>query len=462
MERMRGGARRIGCAVVIAVLGGAAVLGGTAQAATGRAARPAARGATDPSASAAAKQATVALADLGAGWTRYRKASGFEKTDAKNCNTRFGSPLRASDRGYNGAMLTDTAKQSFVYSYAFVFRTKAGAKAYTAARNARSSSSTARPRRTTPRRRRRRERIRPTYVRVVQGTDPAIGGPRAWRPSTSRRRAVKAADGTDSVGASYARYTYRHGRVVTVVLVDTGPVADAAASQERRDAPDRRAHRGFPGDRRPAHQARPLTASDLGSRRRGRCAGQPSPDRTSRSVSAARAARRATASGSSDSAKRSSPRSNSISRAISNMTAMVSGVRPTPARSIAAAAPARSRSVARTAASAIAASERRNGTDCASARSIVVATSRERLVLAPDPPEQQRAHRAHGGLPPCVLGQRHRRVARSRAPRRELADALHRHRTGRVGERRDRLEVAPGARRRPRPRRRPARRRTHR
>ena len=233
MAWMRSTTRRGGAALAIGVLGGTmAVAGATGVAgatAAARLERPAA-GATDPTATKAAKQATVALADLGAGWTRYRKATGFEKTDAKNCNVRFGSSLRASDRGYNGAMLTDATKQSFVYSYAFVFRTKAGAKAYTAARRsqrfldcqaAKDDAAAKAAKGAAP----------TTFVRIARSTDPAIGGPEGLEAFYQEDAGSKAADGSDAVGASYARYTYRHGRVVTVVLVDTAVAADAAGNE---------------------------------------------------------------------------------------------------------------------------------------------------------------------------------------------------------------------------------------
>jgi hypothetical protein len=216
---------------VIGVLGGAAALGGTAQGATARPGRPGASGATDPSATAAAKQATVGVADLGPGWTRYRKASGFQKVDTKNCNVRFGSPVRPSDRGYNGVMLTDTAKRSFVYSYAFVFRTKAAAKAYTAVRGApkflacqaaKDAAAAKAAKGADP----------TTYVRIVRSTDPAIGGAQGLEAFYEEQAGTKAADGTDAVAAAYTRYTYRHGRVVTIVLIDTGLAADAAGSEE--------------------------------------------------------------------------------------------------------------------------------------------------------------------------------------------------------------------------------------
>jgi hypothetical protein len=220
VTRMRIGSQRLGCVLVIGMLGVVA-FGSSAGASS-------AHGAIDASSRKAARQATVVAADLGAGWTQYRKAGGFQKGDAKSCNLEFGSPLRPSDQGYAGPMFQDAAKQSYVYSYAYVFRTKAGAKAYTAARrtpkflrckvaedNAAAKKAHAK-----------------SFVRIGRTTDPAIGGAEGLESFYEEQAGGKNAAGVDTVSADYVRYAYRHGRVVSVILVDTGLASDAAASQE--------------------------------------------------------------------------------------------------------------------------------------------------------------------------------------------------------------------------------------
>ncbi len=160
----------------------------------------------------------MTLADLGAGWTQYRKAQGFTKTTKANCNTKFGSPLKAADRGYAGPMFTDTAQQSFVYSFAYVFKTKAAAKAYTAARGSQAfldceaATDDAAAKKANP----------DAFVRMARTTDPSIGGPEGVEAFYEEEAGGKNADGVEAVSADYVRYTYRHGRVVFVILVDTG------------------------------------------------------------------------------------------------------------------------------------------------------------------------------------------------------------------------------------------------
>ncbi len=176
----------------------------------------------------AAKQATVTLADLGAGWTVYRRASGFGKVSAKSCGLRFGSPLGTGDRGYTGPMFEDAAKRSYVYSFAYVFPTEARAKAYTAMRGkpkyircqVAGDDAAA------------KHADRKTFVKVGGSSQPVLGGPNGLEAFYEESAGVKAGDGTDAQTADYVRYTYRHGRVVFLIYVDTGLPQDAAAAEE--------------------------------------------------------------------------------------------------------------------------------------------------------------------------------------------------------------------------------------
>ena len=198
---------------------------GGMTAASSSASTVAARGATDPSADKTARAATVTLEDLGAGWTQYRKAGGFSKGAAKNCSYRFGSPLKISDRGYAAPMFTDASKTIFVYSSAFVFRSEAAAKAYTAARTSpaflacQAAQDDAAQKQADPK----------TFVRMAQTTSPEVGGPGGLESFYVEEAGTTNADGTEGVNADYFRGGYRHGRVVYVLKMDTAAATDEAS-----------------------------------------------------------------------------------------------------------------------------------------------------------------------------------------------------------------------------------------
>ena len=68
------------------------------------------------------------------------------------------------------------------------------------------------------------------YVRVVATTQSDVGqnGLEAYYREDVGGRA---ADGTETSGGNYARYTFRHGRVVYVINVDAGSQSTDAANQ---------------------------------------------------------------------------------------------------------------------------------------------------------------------------------------------------------------------------------------
>jgi hypothetical protein len=184
------------------------------------------RGATDPSADETAKQATGSLEDLGAGWTVYRKAGGFSKGDKKSCNLKFGSPLKVSDRGYAGTMFSDANKTTFVYSFSYVFRTEAAAKAYTASRNSsgftqcKAAQDDAAAKKKDPK----------AFVRMAQTTSPAVGASGGVESFYQEEAGAKNADGSDGTSADYIRVAYRHGRVVYVIFIDASLASDQASA----------------------------------------------------------------------------------------------------------------------------------------------------------------------------------------------------------------------------------------
>ena len=198
---------------------------GGATSTASSASTPAGQGATDPSADSTARAATVTVQDLGAGWTQYRKAGGFARGDAKSCSYRFGSPLKMSDRGYAGPMFADATKTIFAYSTALVFRSEAAAKAYTAARTSpaylrcQAAQDDAAQKKVDPK----------TFVRMTVTTSPEVGVPGGPESFYEEEAGGKNANGSEGVNANYYRATYRHGRVVYVVKMDSATAKDAAS-----------------------------------------------------------------------------------------------------------------------------------------------------------------------------------------------------------------------------------------
>jgi len=193
---------------------------------TSSASTDSAQGATDASAHQTAKAALVSLQDLGAGWTRYRKAGGVLKGYTKDCSTKFGSPLKISDRSYSGPMFRDATKTTFAYSYSYVFQTEAEAKAYTAVRSTpaftqcRVAQDDAVQKKADPK----------TFVKIYETTTDAVGGGSGLEAYYSEQQGSKGRDGADAVGAEYLRLTYRHGRVVYLLSVDAGLASEQAGA----------------------------------------------------------------------------------------------------------------------------------------------------------------------------------------------------------------------------------------
>lgn len=183
-------------------------------------------GATDPSARKTAKLAVATAADLGTGWTQYRKASGVQPAGKSNCSIKSGSPLKASDKFYAGPTYEDATKTMFAYSAAAVFRSAADAKAYTAIlntpsyQNCKVAQDDAAQKKRDPK----------TFVKLNETTNAAIGGSSGLEAYYSENQGGKDATGADAPAAEYFRYTYRHGPVVYVIYVDTALPTDQASS----------------------------------------------------------------------------------------------------------------------------------------------------------------------------------------------------------------------------------------
>jgi hypothetical protein len=181
-------------------------------------------GALDASSNDAAQAASVTAADVGAGWKQYQKAKGLVKIAAKDCITKFGSGIVAGEKVYSSALYQGASDTAFIYTTSYVFKTEAGAKAFTAMRttadftNCKQAADDAAQ----------KTRDAETSVRVTQTTDPAVGtgGLDAFYVEQAY---AKNTDGTEYSNATYYRYTYRVGRVVYVIWVDVGPAPDAAS-----------------------------------------------------------------------------------------------------------------------------------------------------------------------------------------------------------------------------------------
>ena len=185
-----------------------------------------ARGVTDGSASDKAEAAVATLADLGAGWTQYQNAGGTQKIDKQDCTIKAGSGFKASDTGYAGAMYRDATETMFAYSGAIVFRNKADAKTYTkllatpavqACKVAQDNAAE-------------QKRNSTTFVKIKDTAVSAVGAPRGLEAFYSEYGGSKNADGTETLGVEYLRYTYRHGRIVYNLAIDTSLPTDQAAT----------------------------------------------------------------------------------------------------------------------------------------------------------------------------------------------------------------------------------------
>jgi hypothetical protein len=195
-------------------------------AAPSQASVPTADGATDASANKPAKLAVVTAADLGTGWAQYRKAGGVQKFPKNDCALMAGSPIKASDKGYAGAMYSNAAKDTFAYATAVVFRSEADAKAYTALlatpayQNCRVAKDDAAQKKRDPK----------TFVQLYETTTSAVSAGAGLEAYYSETEGSKNADGTDAPAAEYLRFTYRHGRVVYGLKIDTTlPASDDAS-----------------------------------------------------------------------------------------------------------------------------------------------------------------------------------------------------------------------------------------
>ncbi|HEV7526072.1 MAG TPA: hypothetical protein VGP92_13965 [Acidimicrobiia bacterium] len=194
----------------------------TSAATTTTSAAPATAPVTDPTASKAA----IARADVGAGFADYKKASGFTAVGRESCSVTVpGSVLTAQDHVYAGPMFKKTDGTFFVYSEAYVFRSRALAQRYAAVRattafkKCKEKQDDAATRAAQPK----------NYVKLTTATfaDSNGGIPTMYRELQG---------GPDATGkltdvVFYDRYTVLHGRVVVVVLIDAALPKDNAGSQ---------------------------------------------------------------------------------------------------------------------------------------------------------------------------------------------------------------------------------------
>ena len=205
--------------VGLAACGGSSDSSSTSSSSTSTTTKAAATSSDDEIATAA----SIQVADLGAGWTEYQKASAFKAATKNSCIVKFGSPLTASDQVYFGPIARDATKQAFVYSSVVVFETDSQAKAYSAVRNSqefkdcKEAEDDAAQKKRDPK----------AFTRLGDTASPALkDGLEAFYQEEA---GVKGTDGTDVVTADFSRYTVRKGQVVYTVSVDTNLPTDAAA-----------------------------------------------------------------------------------------------------------------------------------------------------------------------------------------------------------------------------------------
>ncbi len=195
-------------------------------AASSNATAPSAGGVTDPSANDTAKAAVAALPDLGQDWTQYRKAGGFQKFGKNDCTIKAGSPVKASDMGFVGPTYSDATKTMFAYSTATVFRTEADAKAYTTVLTTPAFQTC----KVAQDNNAQKKADSKTFVKINDTATSAVGSPAGLDAFYSELGGGKDAQGADAPSAEYFRYTFRHGRVVYTLKIDTALATDEAGS----------------------------------------------------------------------------------------------------------------------------------------------------------------------------------------------------------------------------------------
>jgi len=221
-----GRASKLVLVIAVGAIGLAACGGGSSGSSsdTTTTTKAAPAGALDPSAKQAAAEIAATQEVLGAEWSQYRKAGGFQKMGKSSCAVKSGSGVTATDEPYNGPMFRDVSETAYIYTAASVFRTEADAQAFTAMINTsefqkcKEAADDAAQKKRDPK----------TFVRMTTTTDPAVGtgGLDAYLVETPGGLNE---DGTEYTSGSYNRYYYRSGRVVYAIQVDVGLPKDAAS-----------------------------------------------------------------------------------------------------------------------------------------------------------------------------------------------------------------------------------------
>ena len=122
-------------------------------------------------------------------------------------------------------MFRDTSETAFIYTYSYVFRTEAGAQAFTAmvrsedflkCKEAADDAA-------------QKKRDAKTFVRLTTTTDAAVGSGGLGGVLRRVTRGDEPGRDRGPMNGTYARYYYRSGRVVYVINVDAGSAAEAEA-----------------------------------------------------------------------------------------------------------------------------------------------------------------------------------------------------------------------------------------
>ncbi len=163
-----------------------------------------------------AKQAVLVQTDIPAGYTLYRKASGFLGISAQSCAVVDPPPaLTTADHVYVGPMFKNSDGTRYVYSEGYAFRSEQLAERFVAMRarpgylRCNEKLDDAAERQRTPR----------DYVKLVSVSfsDPTGHIPTMYREHGGGPNSA----GKNVDAAIYDRFTFRHGRVVVDLSIDS-------------------------------------------------------------------------------------------------------------------------------------------------------------------------------------------------------------------------------------------------
>jgi hypothetical protein len=169
----------------------------------------------------------VTLADVGPGWTEYRKAARATGVVKGDCAVVPGGPLTrivSTDSLQAGAQLQLAGRSVFIYGTSAVFPDAPTAQAYTGIRNSPAYRECARKQYETG------QQSTNKALQVHTAATTAAGvGTGGLEGYTSYEVGLATLDGSFSPNGDFTVYVYRHGRTVFTVEVDAAASTTAAA-----------------------------------------------------------------------------------------------------------------------------------------------------------------------------------------------------------------------------------------